>query len=260
MRDAAISSLSRLAEDARETVLEVAVTLAGAKSCEKRLSAARLLAALHDTEKLSLLVKDEEAVVRKAAVVSLAESSAGVSHLVMALADEDADVRVAAAGALGEFGVEEVLDPLLLALQDEDLWVKCAALKSLGKLRNERALPCIAEIVSHAEGLELISALEALAEIGGEKVAALVKKALENPDEEVVKAAIEILVRNGDAWIDEYQDTLLGHYHWDVRRSFINAMAAQRGAKALPLLRSSFETESDNLVKETIAALMDRLQ
>lgn len=262
VRDGAVEALSRLAEQDREAVFRVAVELAGEKLSEKRRFAAILFAALHDAEKLSMLIKDEDGVVRRAAVDSLAQlkSAAGISHLVMALADEDVDVRIATANALGEIGGDDVLEPLLLALKDEDAWVKCAALKSLSRMRSEKALPAIIELIETAQGLELISALETLAEIGGEDVRATVMKGLDNPDEEVVKAAIEILSRNGEEWIDAYGEKLLRHPHWDVRRSFIMAMAAQRGKNALPRLRSALEAEPDNLVRETMAEIMDRLQ
>jgi HEAT repeat protein len=262
VREGAIESLSRLAEEEREAVLRVAAELAVAKLSEKRRFAAILFAALHDAEKLSRLIKDEDALVRKAAVDSLAtlRSSDSISCLVMALADEDVDVRIATAAALGEIGGDEVIEPLLLALNDDDSWVKSAALKSLGKLRNARALPAIVGILETLNGLELISALETVAEIGGEKVRGIVAKRLENNDEEVVKAAIDILSRDGDDWIDAYQERLLCHPHWDVRRNFIRALAELRGAKALPSLRSALATESDNFVKETIAEIMDRFQ
>lgn len=262
VREEAIEALSRLAESKGEEVLGVAVELSEAKSSEKRRSAAILYAALNDAEKLSLLIKDEDAMVRKSAVDSLADlkSPDAVPHLVMALADEDADVRSAAAGALGEIGGEVVFPPLFLALKDEDAWVKCAALKSLGKLGDDRAVPEIAETLNHGEGLVVISALEALAEIGGERILGYVKKGLENPDEEVVKSAIEILARYGDDWLDESGEKLLRHPHWDVRRSTIMAIAAHGGERFIPLLRSVLEIESDDLVKEAITETMDRFQ
>lgn len=262
VREGAIAALSQFAEKGSEVVLRVAAELAGANLSEKRRSAATLFAALGDDEKLFLLIKDEDAMVRKAAVAALAgfKSYSGVSQLVMALADEDVDVRIAVAGALGAIGGDNVLEPLLLALKDDDLWVKCAALKALGRLRNEKALPAIVEILENSEGLQLISALETVAEIGGGEVQEIIKKGLDNSDEEVVKAAIQILARDGDAWIDEYEEKLLFHNHWDVRRSFIKAIAEQRGEKALSLFKIAFEAESDSLVKETIAEIMGRFQ
>ena len=260
--EGAIEALSRLAEMDGEAVLRIAVELAGAKTSGKRRFAAILYSALNDAEKLSLLIKDEDATVRKTAVNSLAElkSPAAVPHLVMALADEDAEVRIAAAGALGAIGGDDVLDPLLLALNDEVPWVKCAVLKSLGKLKNDKAVPAIVETFEHGEGMVVMSALEAVAEIGGERVTGLARKGLDNRDEDVVKASIEILSRDGDAWLDEYGGKLLSHPHWDVRRSFVMALVALRGEKALPLLQSVLETESDDLVKEIITELVGRFQ
>jgi HEAT repeat protein len=262
VREGAIAALAKLAEQGREVVSRVATELASANVSEKRRLAATLFAALGDDEKLFLLIKDEDAMVRKAAVAALAglKSYSCVSQLVMALADEDVDVRIAVAGALGEIGGDNVLGPLLLALKDEDLWVKCAALKALGRLHNEKALPAIVEILENAEGLQLISALETVAEIGGKEVLEVIKKGLDNSDEEVVKAAIGILARKGGVWIDEYEEKLLFHNHWDVRRSFIKAIAEQRGEKAMPLLKIAYAAESDSLVKETIAEIMGRFQ
>jgi len=260
VREGAIEALYRLVEADRVAVAKITGKLASSEVSEKRRNAAILCTALSDTDKLSLLIKDEDASVRKTAVSSLAKlkSAASVGHLVMALVDEDPDVRIAAAGALGDIGGDDVLEPLLLALKDDDPWVKCAALKSLGNLRNDAALPAIVELFESAEGLVLISVLDTVAQIGGDKGTALVEMALENHDEEVVKAAINILSLNGDGWIHAYRDKLLSHPHWDVRSSFVKAMAARMGEKALPYLRSALETESDESVKGQIVELMDR--
>jgi HEAT repeat protein len=262
VRDGALEALSRLSGEDAAAIGAVAGRLGSASHPGKRRDAAVLFAALAEADRLSLLIKDEDALVRKTAVNALAElrSASSVGHLVMALVDEDTDVRIAAAGALGGIGGEEVLEPLLLALKDEDPWVRCSALNSLGRLRHPDARQAIVALLETADGLVAISALEALAGIGGEEVLAQVKKALDNPDEEVVKAAITILAGQGGAWLDEYRERLLAHPHWDVRRSFINAMVANWGAEALPYLRSALDTESDPLVKEQILDVMDRFQ
>ncbi len=261
VRAGAVETLAILAAEDRETAQHIADGLASAKLPEKRCNAALLCAALGDAERLSLLIKDDDAMVRKGAVNALAglKREPSVGHLVMALVDEEADVRIAAAGALGEIGGEEVLDPLLLALKDEDPWVRCAALKSLGKIRHEGAKATIMELLAtSAEGLVTISALEALARIGGEGVLEQVKKSLSDPDEERVKAAIDILSRMEGDWLDEYREKLLSHPHWDVRRSFINAMVAGLGEKALPYLQPALDTETDDLVREQLLEIMDR--
>lgn len=261
VRNAAVEALSRLAADDGEAVLMIAGQLVAGEVPEKRCNAAILFASLGDTDKLSLLIKDDDAAVRKTAVNSLAalKKESSVGQLVMALVDEEADVRIAVAGALGEIGSGDVLEPLLLAMKDEDPWVKCAALKSLGKLRHEGARQAIVELLATGvDGLVTITALQTLAEIGGKGVLELVKKALGHPDEEVVKAAIDILARQGDGWLDEYRETLLAHPHWDVRRCFIKVMVADRGGEAVPYLRAVLDTEVDDLVREQILDVMDR--
>jgi HEAT repeat protein len=260
VREGTVESLSRLAGKAPEDVADIAGNLAGTENAEKRRFAAMLYAALDDAEKLSLLIKDEDAQVRTTAVKALADlrSAASVPHLVMALADEESDVRIAAAGALGEIGGDGVLDPLNLALKDEDPWVVCAALKSFGRMKDARAVSAIVGLLEQGTGLVAISALETLAEIGGSEAGVCVRKGLDSTDEEVVKTAIGILARDGAEWLDDNAARLLAHPHWDVRRSIIQVLADQWGARALPLLRTALETETDDLVRELITGIVDR--
>ncbi len=262
VREGAVEALTRLATHDGVAVREVALTLAAAADPDKRRNAVMLFAAFADTDKLSLLIKDEHPMVRKTAVQALGElrAPASVGHLVMALVDEESDVRIAAANALGDAGGREVITPLLLVLKDNDPWVKCAALKSLGRVGNEEALSAIEETIVKADGLVMISALESLAEIGGSRAIGMVQRALDNPDEEVVKAAMGILSREGDVWLDAHREKLLGHPHWDVRNHAVKMMAEKWGEKALPHLRSALELETDDLVKGQIADILDRLQ
>ena len=113
----------------------VASQLGDSDKSELRRNAAILFAALGDGHRLSLLVKDEDALVRQAAVSAIGKlhlaSSSGI--LLMALVDEDPDVRVAAAEALGEVGDRGVVTALTHALNDEDAWVHCAALNRLAR-------------------------------------------------------------------------------------------------------------------------------
>jgi hypothetical protein len=156
-------------------------------------------------------------VVRKTAVSVLrTKDSANTGHLLMALFDEDAEVRVAAALALGETESDDAVDSLLLLLKDEDPWVQCAALKSLGKLRGEKAIQAVEAMLPTATGAVMISAIEALASIGGERAVDLLEKALANEDEEVVKTAMDLLARTGDAWVEKHRRALMRHPHWGV--------------------------------------------
>jgi HEAT repeat protein len=263
VREGAVEALSRLAALDCEGVQPVAAALLVSADAEKRRNAARLFAALGDGDRLSILIKDEDATVRRNAVYALSslKRGAGADNLHMALVDEDADVRAAVAEALGESGGEEAVAPLLLVLKDDDPSVRCAALKSLGRLGYGEARRAILEFLDdETDGLLVITALETLARIGGEGVMDRVKESLESGDEEVVKSAMEILSGEGSDWMDEYRERLLSHPHWDVRRSFIGSMAAAMAEKAVPHLRAALESENDDLVRERILEILDRYQ
>ena len=261
VRAGSIEALSRLAKDNPREVERIACGLANDGDPEKRRDAAILYGSLAERERLSLLVKDEDPMVRRIAVNALSSlgNGGGTAPLVMALVDEDADVRIAAAESLGESGGEEVLLPLLLALRDDDPWVRCAVLKSLGRLRLSGAREAVLEVLDGStDGLLTITAMETLAKICGEGSVERVKKALSNSDEEVVKSAMEILSEYGSDWIDECREMLLNHPHWDVRRYFIRLMVAAKGEKSLPHLRSAIDFEGDDLVREQILEILDR--
>lgn len=69
--------------------------------------------------------------------------------LIAALQDEDAGVRSAAAGALGNFrGASGVMEALAQALQqDDDEQVRVSAAASLGELGDERAIPALQAVL-----------------------------------------------------------------------------------------------------------------
>jgi HEAT repeat protein len=174
----------------------------------------------------------------------------------MALVDEEPNVRMSAAGALGEFGGELAICSLLLALKDQNQWVKCAALRSIGMLKVAEAEPAISELAETAEGLVLIAVLRTMYEINLETSRRLAIKVLACNDAEVVKAAIEILMNFDDSWLDEQSERLLFHELWDIRSIFIKALAEHRGAAAHPLLKSALERETDDFVRRQIIDLI----
>jgi HEAT repeat protein len=260
VRSDSIEALALLANEEKEVVDRLAGELASSADPENRRAAALLYGALGREDRLALLIKDEEAKVRKTAVLALAplQSDNRSNPLMMALVDEDVDVRVAAVTALGESRGEEIVASLLLALKDDDPWVKCAALKSLGKIRHEGAKDAVAELLEGStNGLLTITALETLSCIGGEGVVERVKGVLESGDEEVINSAMEILSSHGNEWVEEYRERLLSHPHWGVRRNFVKAMAASMGEEAIPHLRQALVSETDSLVREQILAVLD---
>ena len=260
VREAALEALIRLTACDPSGLCALCAELAQSALPRKRRDAALLLCGLRDGERLSLLAKDEDPSVRRAAVTSLAGVRAPqtVGYLAMALSDEEPEVRVAAAQALSVTGGPEVLEPLLLALSDPDPWVQTASLKGLSSLGDPAALPGVSALLAEASGPVLIAGLSALAAVGGASSLGPVEEALSHPDEDVVEAAIAILAGFGGDWVAAHRDALIGHPHWGVRRSFVRATAQLMGGEALPLLGEALAKESDQLVRDEIAALMSR--
>jgi len=60
--------------------------------------------------------------------------------LIKALKDENENVRMHSAMALGALAVESALEPLIGALKDEAELVRCCAAEALGCLNDERAV------------------------------------------------------------------------------------------------------------------------
>ena len=144
VRNTVVACLQALALIDRNGIQAVAHQLAESNQSEQRRNAAILFAALGDGDRLSLLAKDEHSLVRHAAVSSIGKLHLALSSgiMIMALVDEDPDVRMAAAETLGEVGDRGVVTALTHALGDEDAWVQCAALKSIAHISPELTTQC----------------------------------------------------------------------------------------------------------------------
>lgn len=200
IRNGVIVCLQMLALIDRNVIQEVAYQLEGSARPEQRRDAAILHATLGDGERLALMVKDENADVRQAAVASIGKLhlSMARSTLLIALVDESPDVRIAAAVALAEIGGTEVLAPLTHALNDNDNWVQCAALRSIAKIAPDKTLAAVQHVFQQADGLLMLTCLELLKTLGTPEALLLVKDALQHPDDEVTRLAISVLMRAGE--------------------------------------------------------------
>jgi len=261
VRAASLEALVLLAGVAAVDVAGVASSLTAASEPELRRTAACLCGALRDEERLALLMKDEDAQVRKSAVQGMAalDCADAAHHLILSLTDENPEVRIAAATALGENCREEALEPLALVTSDEDPWVRCAAIRSLGRIGGPRALEVIEKSLRHADGLVSLAALDALSRIEGERSLELIRAAASSGDDEVVKAAIAILAERGDRWLDDHVEALLRHPHWDVRNAAVRFLGQRGGREAVDLLRRALGTEQDDLVRARIQDFLERL-
>ena len=115
--------------------------------------------------------------------------------LVLALADEDPDVRIAVADALGNVQDRTTVDALENALDDQDVWVQSAVLKAISRIEPTRARSIINSIHTRSEGLLMITSLKILEEIGGAESEAIIRNALQSSDQDIVRQAAKSLER-----------------------------------------------------------------
>jgi HEAT repeat protein len=258
---AAVSALVRLARHATGAVLPLAMQLAESPSPRDRSAAARLLFPAGGGERLYMLLKDEEASVRTAAVAALAQDDthAARNALTLALMDETPEVRMAAANTLGAFRAPEAVNPLTLLLDDRDQRVQRTALRNLGLVGDPRAVPAIANFLERASGLLRIHAMESLVALAGSEATAIVEQQLASTDEEIVKAAIFLLAAADPQRLAEHHGQLLQHDHWEVRSSMARALGDAMGAAAAPLLQAALAHETDEYVKSQLTMLLDRI-
>lgn len=262
VRSAALDALALLAALDTSAIGAIASSLAGSDNPDRRRDAAYLCGVLRDGDRLSLLMKDEDDLVRRTAVQGMVRLGDGdaVHLLTMALTDENTGVRIAAASSLGEMGRQESVPPLVLVVADPDPWVRCAALRSLGKIGGEVALAAIERAFDGADGLVSLAALDALRGFDSDRSRELARQATTNNDGDVVKAAIEILAEAGDPWLADHIEEFLGHLHWDVRNTAIRYLAETGGRESLPLLRAALDKETDDLVKSRIVEILERFR
>ncbi|HEX6622602.1 MAG TPA: sister chromatid cohesion protein PDS5, partial [Pyrinomonadaceae bacterium] len=119
-----------------------------------------------------------------------------LSPLVEFLHDEDADLRMQAALALGEQRDVRATPALLGALGDADTNVRYHAIEALGKLRAAEAADSLASVAETRDFFLAFPALDALTRIGDARVAPRVVPLLE--DELLREAAADVLGRLGD--------------------------------------------------------------
>ena len=143
------------------------------------------------------LLKDKDHDVRKFAIDLLSEIRTDVdaSQIVRSLEDENANVRAAAAKALGDLGHRNAIPQLIERLNDEE-WVCFYALQSLGDLKSQEAAAAISALLASPSEVVRFSAIETMGRLGSPAAlpALMAYLPTASDDEElvVVKSVIQI--------------------------------------------------------------------
>lgn len=258
VREAALAALQLCADADRYLIRQAAEQMANDPEPEQRRGAALLFAALHDDERLSRLLKDEDARVRETAAraVGTMKPVNGCRHLLIALVDEEADVRIAAAEALGDCNNSAAIQPLRLSLNDHDPWVQAAALRSLVQLAGDEALADTLELWEQGNEVVQLACLEVFDVIGLPEGMQAVSRDLCRRDGEVLKGAIELLSRYDSTLLKPWFQHLLCHSDWDVRITVVRASGAFADEERIMLLNMALEHEDNDLVRAEIQSLL----
>ncbi|SMC71271.1 HEAT repeat [Desulfocicer vacuolatum DSM 3385] len=115
-------------------------------------------------------------------------------YLIRFLFDEDVNVGVAAAEALGSSGIKDAV-PHLIQCLDKEPWLQCAALKSLGRIGNGTVLPHIIALGHGKESLVRFCAVQAVGAIAHVDGVDFLVSVVESREEILIPHAVRGLVR-----------------------------------------------------------------
>jgi HEAT repeat protein len=180
-------------------------------------------------------------------------------ELLDAIDDLAPPVRAAAADALGAIVTPsapwpEATRALAVALRDEDAEVRAAAATALGRMGAVEYAGALADLAADPAAAPdaVAAAIRALAAVGRADGAVL-ERAARHPDPEVVKEAVAAAA----ALADEAGAALLvaagAHARWDVRRAAALAIRARGDRSMLDDVRRLAAGEADPLVAEALA-------
>jgi HEAT repeat protein len=250
--DAARSLARQIRPDGGEAA--AAATIIGALAKSDSASAADDVAFLADA------ASNESAIARRAAVEALSafDGAPAVEAVSFALADEAAEVQIAAIRALGKMrdadgrpiGAAHLLE-VVRKFDDDTLGV--AAIEALGNTNEASALEVLRGVAREGAARRAVAAVEAIGRIDAPgRVDALVH-ALSHSEPEVVKAALRSLAtEERDPRAAAHVGACLDHEVWDVRRLAAELLGRRSDAAGRQLLRQRLVDEREPLVREEI--------
>jgi HEAT repeat protein len=219
-------------------------------------------------EKLLAAISSGEVAARRAALLALdrVDGAEAAEAAAVAIADEDVDVRVAAVSVLARMkdpAAREIAGRTLrVALREESAPVRAAAARSLGALGDRTAVGVLKELLRDPGPGVALAALSAMRALGGSEppnapdLEELLVDTLGHPDEEVVKEGLRAVA---ESRIDRKEARLavgLSHAAWDVRRLAASLLGAIGSVEARARLEERAALESDDLVKRAISAAL----
>lgn len=186
----------------------------------------------------------------------------GIGALCFALADEEQHVRAAACRSLGLLASAQSCQPLLSATSDPSALVRAAAVQALVSIDNPVALARMREIVLDDPSPTVV--VQAIAGLGSgssrvDQDLNLLMSLCSSEDHEVVKAAARALTNFRAHRATAALLGLLSHERWDARWAAAEVLSGRGDVTALAPLRRALAVEKDELVREVLGRAVESL-
>lgn len=197
-----------------------------------------------------------DARVRRAAVEAaelLAHDGDAGRILISRLADEDEDVRTAAAVACGRARLAEAAGPLEILLDDPSPWVQAAALDALAAAGHAPSPGRLAALLQRG-GVVGVGAAQ-LAQSAGEGAFASLAAALPALDDDTAAELLKVLAAFAGEVPRATVEAMLGRDGWSVRAAAAQYLAARRPAWGAEVGRQFLAREEDELVRMRLIEL-----
>jgi HEAT repeat protein len=204
-------------------------------------------------------LRDDDAQVRQAAAHALGRigNTMAIAPLVTALDDGEPEVQAAALDALSNFDRGVPAAPIRRMLQNGNSEVRHSALHILANLRDRESGNAIAALVRDNDADVRQTALQALKEIGDPAFAAAMVGALTDMDADVREAALQALAEVGGTIPDEAMRRALRDADEDVRDAAIHVVEERRLVSMVPELIRMLEDVSADIRECAAEALTE---
>ena len=195
-------------------------------------------------------LKDKSRVVRQAALAGIAnmEGAFSLEAICNLLLDSDLDVMNKAVDVIVSMNQPETVKFLLPALKSEAEFSRRAAVEVLNEVGNSDSIKYLLEAVSQDEDWWVRSrASDALARIGGDRVRSAVLELIKDKDENVRRAAIEIINTSPDKSTVDHLIAATKDDDWWVRERAADALAEIGDKRAIPALKEMLQRKDRSL-------------
>jgi len=211
----------------------------------------------------AILENDPNAQVRQAAALALgaaAEENA-VPFLLGCLRDKDDSVLFPCVNALGNLKAKAAVKPLkrLLAAADADL--KAAVISALGQMGSEEAYNAVqSELGKKQSPAEEEASVQALGNFARPGASARIKRALASSNDRLKASACLALARSGDKSEFSACSGLLNSSEAKVRKDAARALGLMGDASAAPALEEALKKETNAEAAQLMGFALERLR